>query len=73
MRTNTREPVQPMPTPPPSEPGIVTVRPSGDFIYIPADRPHQPINPSETDPAVAVEARNVADDRSSVELYELDS
>jgi uncharacterized RmlC-like cupin family protein len=30
----------------------------GDFIYVPADAPHQPVNGSETEPLVLIVARN---------------
>ena len=41
----------------------------GDFIYIPADLPHQPINLSETEPVHAIVARNDANEQESVEEY----
>lgn len=50
-----------------------SVNQAGDFIFIPADLPHQPINLSQTEPVIAIEARNVADDQASVEFYETDS
>jgi uncharacterized RmlC-like cupin family protein len=43
---------------------------SGDFIYIPAGLPHQPVNLSSTDPAVAVVARNDPDEQESVQHYD---
>lgn len=43
---------------------------AGDFIFIPADVPHQPINLSTTDPARAIVARNDPNEQESVELYE---
>lgn len=45
----------------------------GDFIYIPADLPHQPINHSETEPAYAIVARNDANEQESVEEYFTDT
>jgi uncharacterized RmlC-like cupin family protein len=43
------------------------VRP-GDFFYIPADVPHLPYNPSETEPALAVIARTDPNEQESVDL-----
>ena len=42
---------------------------TGDFIFIPAGVPHQPINLSETDAAVAIVARNDANEQESVQVY----
>ncbi len=42
----------------------------GDFIYIPPDVPHQPRNLSETEPAIAIVARNDAEEQEHVMLYE---
>ena len=50
----------------------MTVR-AGDFVYIPADMPHLPYNPSETEPCVAVIARTDPNEQESVVLLpELD-
>jgi uncharacterized RmlC-like cupin family protein len=46
------------------------VNQAGDFIFVPADLPHQPVNLSATEPVRAIEARNVADDQATVELYD---
>ena len=43
------------------------VRP-GEFFYIPADVPHLPYNPSETEDVVAVIARTDPNEQESVEL-----
>ncbi len=43
---------------------------AGDFIFIPADVPHQPINLSDTEPAQAIVARNDANEQESVEPYD---
>lgn len=43
---------------------------SGDFIYIPAGLPHQPVNLSTTEPAVAVVARNDPNEQESVQHYD---
>ena len=40
----------------------------GDFFYIPADMPHLPYNPSETEPMVAVIARTDPNEQESVVL-----
>lgn len=45
----------------------------GDFFYIPAGVPHQPYNPSATEPCVAVIARTDPNEQESVVLMpELD-
>lgn len=41
---------------------------AGDFIYIPADVPHQPTNLSKTEPAIAIVARNDGDEQEHVIL-----
>jgi uncharacterized RmlC-like cupin family protein len=46
---------------------------AGDFVYIPADMPHLPYNPSATDNCVAVIARTDPNEQESVALLpELD-
>jgi len=40
----------------------------GDFLYIPADTPHQPVNHSD-EPVLAIVARNDANEQESVELF----
>lgn len=40
----------------------------GDFLFIPADVPHQPVN-YDTEPAHAIVARNDANEQESVELF----
>ncbi len=40
----------------------------GDFLFIPADMPHQPINHAG-EPALAIVARNDANEQESVELF----
>lgn len=47
------------------------VHEAGDFVYIPADVPHQPVNLSTTEEARAVVARTDPDEQESVELYDL--
>jgi uncharacterized RmlC-like cupin family protein len=41
---------------------------AGDFIYIPADVPHQPTNLSKTEPAIAIVARNDGEEQEHVIL-----
>jgi len=48
------------------------VNKAGDFIFIPADVPHKPVNLSETEPAIAIVARNDADEQKHVVPYPLD-
>jgi len=43
---------------------------AGDFIFIPANVPHQPINLSDTEPAQAIVARNDPNEQESVEAYD---
>lgn len=43
---------------------------AGDFIFIPADVPHQPINRSATRPAKALVARNDPNEQESVVVYD---
>lgn len=42
---------------------------AGDFIFIPADVPHQPTNLSQTQAAIAIVARNDANEQENVVLY----
>ncbi len=43
---------------------------AGDFIFIPAGVPHQPVNLSDTEPARAIIARNDANEAERVVPYE---
>lgn len=43
---------------------------AGDFIFIPADVPHQPVNLSTTEPAKALVARNDPNEQESVVVYD---
>ena len=45
------------------------VNDEGDFIFIPAGLPHQPRNLSDTEPALAIVARNNANEQETVQLY----
>ena len=49
-----------------------TVNEEGDFIYIPADVPHQPCNLSSTEPALAIVARSDPNEQESVVPYDPD-
>ena len=46
-----------------------TTNQAGDFMFIPANVPHQPVNLSRTEPAKAIVARNDANEQESVEHY----
>ncbi|MBL8079458.1 MAG: cupin domain-containing protein [Anaerolineales bacterium] len=46
-----------------------SINEAGDFIYIPPNLPHQPINLSETEEVIAVVARNDPNEQESVVLY----
>ena len=46
---------------------------AGDFIFIPTDVPHQPVNLSDTEEVVAVVARNDPNEQESVVLYDVDN
>lgn len=41
---------------------------AGDFLYIPADMPHLPYNPSQTEDCVAIIARTDPNDQESIVL-----
>lgn len=43
---------------------------AGDFLFIPADLPHQAINLSDSEPASAIVARNDAAENENVVPYE---
>lgn len=45
---------------------------AGDFVFIPADLPHQAFNLSDTEPAMAVVARNDPNEQESVQRYQLE-
>ena len=42
---------------------------AGDFLYVPPGVPHQAVNLSETEPAVAIIARNDANEQERVVPY----
>jgi uncharacterized RmlC-like cupin family protein len=39
---------------------------AGDFLFIPPDLPHQPVNLSDTEPAIGLVARNDPNEQESV-------
>ncbi len=43
---------------------------AGDFLFIPPDVPHQPVNLSETQPARAIVVRNDPREQEHVILYD---
>lgn len=47
-----------------------SVNEAGDFLFIPPNLPHQPINLSETEEVVAVVARNDPNEQESVVVYQ---
>lgn len=49
---------------------LSVINEAGDFIFIPANVPHQPINLSATETAEAIVARTDANEQESVELYD---
>ena len=44
------------------------VNEAGDFIFVPPDVPHQPVNLSDTEPAIAIVARNDPEEQEHVIL-----
>ncbi len=50
--------------------GLTLTCQEGDFIFIAADVPHQPVNLSTTEPAMAIVARNDPNEQESVVLYD---
>lgn len=43
----------------------------GDFLFIPPGVPHQPVNLSDTEPAVAIVSRNDPNERENVVMYKV--
>ena len=43
----------------------------GDFLYIPPKVPHQPVNLSDMEPALAIVARSIATEQEPVVMYEI--
>ncbi|MDX2212435.1 MAG: cupin domain-containing protein [Oculatellaceae cyanobacterium bins.114] len=48
------------------------VNQQGDFIFIPNGVPHQPVNLSSTEEAIALVSRNDPNEQESVQVYKLD-
>jgi uncharacterized RmlC-like cupin family protein len=48
-----------------------TINEAGDFLFIPPNLPHQPINLSDTEQVIAVVARNDPNEQESVVVYDL--
>jgi uncharacterized RmlC-like cupin family protein len=42
---------------------------TGDFLFIPPGVPHQPVNLSATEPAIAIVSRNDPNERENVVMY----
>ncbi|HJW27457.1 MAG TPA: cupin domain-containing protein [Rhodocyclaceae bacterium] len=55
-------------------PGLAksVVNEKGDFVFIPAGVPHQPRNLSDTEPAIAIVARNDPNEQENVQVYDPD-
>jgi uncharacterized RmlC-like cupin family protein len=48
---------------------LSTINEAGDFLFIPPNLPHQPINLSDTEEVIAVVARNDPREQESVVVY----
>ncbi len=44
---------------------------AGDFLFIPAGVPHMPVNLSSSEAAIAIVARNDANEQEHVELHDV--
>ncbi len=42
---------------------------AGDFLFIPPGVPHQPVNLSDTEPAIAIVSRNDPNEQENVVMY----
>jgi len=49
-----------------------SINEAGDFLFIPADVPHQPLNLSDSEEVIAVVARNDPNEQESVVVYEIE-
>jgi uncharacterized RmlC-like cupin family protein len=47
-----------------------SINEAGDFLFIPPNVPHQPVNLSDTEEVIAVVARNDPNEQESVVVYE---
>ncbi len=50
-----------------------SINEAGDFLFIPANVPHQPVNLSDTEEVIAVVARNDPNEQESVVVIDLPS
>jgi uncharacterized RmlC-like cupin family protein len=48
---------------------LSTINEAGDFLFIPPNLPHQPVNLSDTEEVIAVVARNDPREQESVVVY----
>lgn len=48
-----------------------TINEAGEFLFIPPNLPHQPVNLSDTEQVIAVVARNDPNEQESVVVYEV--
>ncbi len=48
-----------------------SINQAGDFLFIPPNLPHQPVNLSDTEQVIAVVARNDPNEQESVVVYEV--
>ncbi|MBL8090504.1 MAG: cupin domain-containing protein [Anaerolineales bacterium] len=48
-----------------------TINEAGEFLFIPPNLPHQPVNLSDTEEVIAVVARNDPNEQESVVVYEV--
>jgi uncharacterized RmlC-like cupin family protein len=49
-----------------------TINEAGDFLFIPPNLPHQPVNLSDTEQVIAVVARNDPNEQESVVVVEIE-
>lgn len=49
-----------------------TINQAGEFLFIPPNLPHQPINLSDTEEVIAVVARNDPNEQESVVVYNIE-
>ena len=52
---------------------LSSINEAGDFLFIPANVPHQPVNLSESEEVIAIVARNDPNEQESVVLYDPES
>ena len=48
-----------------------SINEAGDFLFIPPNLPHQPVNLSDTEQVIAVVARNDPNEQESVVVYDV--